>query len=458
MRTIISSLVFWACLAGLATPVPTAASPRLQVGVFRVDATPPLGEPLIWDTLLKQVDDPLWAKGIVLQSGRQRFVLCTLDWCELCNESYADFCAVLAKAAGTAPGRVLVHCVHQHTAPYADRSAHRLLDQAPLPPPHLSQAFLDTLSARLAAAVREACGRLQPFDSVGLGEAKVERVASHRRLPDGKGGITVRFSTGGKDPQLAAAPEGRIDPLLKTVTLARGATPLVRLHYYATHPQTMACNGRAAGDFAGQAREAMEQKEKVFQLYFTGCAGDQTVGKYNDGSDAARNALGQRLLAGLVASAQNTRYAPANAMSWHSAPVTLAPRTEPAWTLPSCQARINDTNAAPGVRIYDGAIRQAYLERLKKPLRITWLQIGGASILHLPGEPMLEFQEFAQSLRPGGLVAVAGYHDTGPGYICTDVAFKEGGYEPSASNSGPGSEDILKKAIRQIAAKARPAR
>ena len=145
---------------------------------------------MIWDTLLKQVDDPLWAKGIVLENGRQRFVLCTLDWCELCNESYADFCAVLAKAAGTTPDRVLVHCVHQHTAPYADRSAHRLLDQAPLPPPHLSQAFLDTLSARLAAAVREACGKLEPFDSVGLGEVKVERVASHRRLPDGKGGMT----------------------------------------------------------------------------------------------------------------------------------------------------------------------------------------------------------------------------------------------------------------------------
>jgi hypothetical protein len=47
-------------------------------------------------------------------------------------------------------------------------------------------------------------------------------------------------------------------------------------------------------------------------------------------------------------------------------------------------------------------------------------------------------------------VAVAGYGDIQPGYLCTDQAFQEGGYEPSASNAGPGTEARVKAAIRAL--------
>ena len=49
----------------------------------------------------------------------------------------------------------------------------------------------------------------------------------------------------------------------------------------------------------------------------------------------------------------------------------------------------------------------------------------------------------------GDFVAVAAYTDLGPGYICTDKAFEEGGYEPTDTGVGPGSEPLLKAAIRQ---------
>ena len=71
-------------------------------------------------------------------------------------------------------------------------------------------------------------------------------------------------------------------------------------------------------------------------------------------------------------------------------------------------------------------------------------------ILHLPGEPMLDFQLFAQQARPCDFVAVAGYGDCGSAYICTDKAIAEGGYEPSASNVGPGSEMLLKNGIQAL--------
>jgi hypothetical protein len=68
----------------------------------------------------------------------------------------------------------------------------------------------------------------------------------------------------------------------------------------------------------------------------------------------------------------------------------------------------------------------------------------------LPGEPMLDFQFYAQQLKPKDFVAVAGYGECGTAYICTDKAIAEGGYEPEASNVGPGSEGLLKEAIAAL--------
>jgi len=81
------------------------------------------------------------------------------------------------------------------------------------------------------------------------------------------------------------------------------------------------------------------------------------------------------------------------------------------------------------------------------------LKIGRVRILHLPGEPFVEFQLFAQQQSPEDFVAVAGYGLGSPGYICTEKAFEEGAYEPSASAVKPCSERLLKAAIRQLLGK-----
>ena len=60
-------------------------------------------------------------------------------------------------------------------------------------------------------------------------------------------------------------------------------------------------------------------------------------------------------------------------------------------------------------------------------------------MLHLPGELFVEYQLAAQKLRPDLFVAMAAYGDYGPGYIGTEVAYPQGGYEtgPQASLVAP---------------------
>ena len=434
--------------AGLAAGLASGAqASSLRVATFRGDVTPGPGEPLVWATKLTKVEDPLLAKGIVLEDGTNRMVLCGIDWCLLGNESELSFRKALAGAAGTDPTRVAIQCLHQHAAPYADEGAYRLLEGAPTPLPHLSAKFMDSVRGQLAVAVREAVARLEPFDRVGTGQTKAERIASARRLKDEKGRILTRYSGAAKDPKMAEAPEGPIDPLLKTITLARGDKPLVRLHYYATHPQTFCCDGRASADFVGLAREAMERQEKVFQVYFTGCSGDVTAGKYNDGSAQARAELTQRLQMGMRAAIADTQYAPAEHLVWRTQTLVLPLRASRDEVTSQSRAWLDNPAQPDGLRVYEGAMRIAFVERIDRPIQVSSLQVGTVHILHLPGEPMLEFQLFAQQARPGDFVAVAGYGDCGCAYICTDKAIAEGGYEPSASNVGKGSEAILKQAI-----------
>ena len=91
----------------------------------------------------------------------------------------------------------------------------------------------------------------------------------------------------------------------------------------------------------------------------------------------------------------------------------------------------------------NAAFQLAWLKRIDRPVELTCLDLGPALVLHLPGEPFIEYQLKAQQARKDAFVCVAGYGDGRMGYIPTDKAFFEGGYEPTYSESGPGAEEIL---------------
>src|SRR5215470_9898559 len=92
-----------------------------------------------------------------------------------------------------------------------------------------------------------------------------------------------------------AEPEGLIDPFLKTLTFWNEARPIAALSYYATHPMSYYGDGRVSSDFCGLARQRQQDDLNVVQMYFTGCAGNITAGKYNDGDPRNRPVLRDRI-------------------------------------------------------------------------------------------------------------------------------------------------------------------
>ncbi len=413
-------------------------SAGLKVAAFQADATPDMGEPNIWVQPATSVMDPLLAKGIVLEDGRHRYVMLAVDWCGIGGSTHLMLRQRIAKAAGTGIQRVALQVVHQHTAPYAEGDGYDWMAARGLKPLRMSGAYLEKLAGNLERAVAGAVAGLQPFDSIGVGRAAVERVGSARRIwKDGR--ILVRYSSTAKAPELAAEPEGDIDREIRTVTFAQGTKPLVRMHYYASHPQTFCCDGRVTSDFVGAARAGMEREDGVAQVYFTGCGGDVTVGKYNTGLDSERAALAERMQAGMRAAIAATQYEKVSRMQWKYADLRLPAKPVPA----------AGTGERTDQLVYRDAITEAFAKR-KRGLPTSSLRLGQLVIVHLPGEPLLEFQRYAQRIGEGSFVAVAGYGEISPGYLCPDEAFRQGGYEPSASNSTPGTEARVKKVIRKL--------
>ena len=102
-----------------------------------------------------------------------------------------------------------------------------------------------------------------------------------------------------------------------------------------------------------------------------------------------------------------------------------------------------DPKVAAGSRYEDEAMRVEYANRIDRPLPLTSLQIGRVHILDLPGECLVDYQRFAQGSAPDDFVAVAAYTDLGPGYICTDKAFQEGGYEPTVYECRPRLRTVV---------------
>src|SRR5262245_42513194 len=276
--------------------------PALHLATFSCDVTCPIGHPLCggWIAPARAIEDPLRAAGVVLLGPASPVVLCAVDWCGLRNDAHLTWRQALARAAHTTPGRVAVHCVHPHNAPFADLEAQKLSAAAPGAPANVDLAFFDRVVRRGAAAVKAALARTAPFTHVGFGQAPVGQVASNRRVLGTDGKVKYTRTSATTRPEARAAPEGLIDPWLKTLSFWDGSTPRAALHYYATHPMSYYGDGRATSDFCGLARDRRSSEDdKVFQAYFTGCAGNVTAGKYNDGKVANRPVLRDRVLAAM---------------------------------------------------------------------------------------------------------------------------------------------------------------
>ena len=453
--------------------------PLLELAVIHADLTPEPGDAACVGFMPKisTIEHPLELRGLLFRKNTgtavELYVVAALDYCGLCNSSDDLLRQRLAVAAGTTPDHVALQSLHQHTAPVLDLDAAKLLHAEKPELWRAHELFIERMAARAATGAKAAVAKLQPVTRIIASQAKAQRVASNRRivLPDGS--IVSRLSAS-KDPKLQEAPEGLIDPWVRTLTFLNGETTLAQTHYYATHPQSFYGDERISWDVPGIARQRLQDETGVFQIYFNGCGGNIAMGKYNEGTRAAREELSERLYQAMKAAASvadpkmatvkksksldtphvvhDVRLAEVNEkqISWDVAPVKFVPREDGEFQKDRARDLIRaEQNFSSRLK---ASMATVWFNRLRAGHRvgISRLRIDSIQLIHLPGEPFIEFQLFAQQQAPESFVCVAGYGECGIWYYGPDRIFSDrGGYEQTWSFAEP-CEELVQQSLAKL--------
>lgn len=434
---------------------PLLAEEALKVATFEVDASPPIGSPLAYDPT-KEITEPLSCRGIVFVPGSDKpIVLCTMDWLGIANAAHQEFRERLAVAAGTTVDRVSVHALHQHDAPRCDFSAEAVMAEFGYAGQSYDERFCRTVFTRAADAVKTSLDSARVVSEMGFSAADVHEVASNRRLLGEDGKVKHTRYTACRDPEIRALPVGTIDPKLRMVAFRSGDEVVATLTFYATHPQSFYRTGQANPDFPGMARNQLQKQLGSPVIHFNGAGGNIGAGKWNDGSHENRAVLAAKVLKGMTDAQQ--------ALSFESIKSPLNWKTE-AVALPVGKHLVEDKllpilkdESAKGPARLTAAKHLAWLRRAQAGVNtdIGCLSLGPVNMLFMPGELFVEYQLAAADFAPKQFVAMAAYGEYGPGYVCTRIAYSQGGYESSerASRVSPDVEEVLMSTMKKLLAR-----
>jgi hypothetical protein len=248
-----------------------AQAGELLAGVARVDITKYEAGP---------VNDPLFVKALVLQSGGQTLVLASVDAVAIGEIGYIqhDYLpkvrARLQQELGIPPGHVLVNASHCHGVVCSD------------------------VDERTVQAVQAAMKNLAPV-RIGAGTAREDRIMENRRvtLKDGRQADVRHAYSFAADEQIAQA--GPVDPQIGLLRLDRlDGRQLAVVYNFACHPIEGVPGGGNSADMIGFASRVIETglDEGALALFLQGCGGDINPAGYKM-PDKPRDAepLGNRL-------------------------------------------------------------------------------------------------------------------------------------------------------------------
>ena len=220
----------------------TSAVGTLRAGAAKIEVTPP---PEQLPERLLGVLDPIHVRALVVDDGRIRVALVSVDVIGIETELWHEVAVRVEAAAGIPADRLLLFASHTHSVPG-----------------ELGGGFVDAI----VASVGQALAALRPATlAVGDGECHIN--------------VNRNFF----DPETHRWREGRNDqgPSDKTVTVLRfsdsDGLPIAVLYHYAVHAVVTGLLDLISADIPGAASAHVEEAlgQDVVALWASGCAGDQ---------------------------------------------------------------------------------------------------------------------------------------------------------------------------------------
>ena len=390
-----------------------------RVGIAKADITPPLEVGILMSTgrrawqPFEGVRMPLEARALVVEREGLRLAVVSLDLLGLSDEAVGgmgQFKTRVADEAGRVvePDGIILCSTHTHSAP-SSLGCTDLIHTEPF------KAWVGGLSRQIGSAVKDAARSARPCRLM-VGAESASGHAVNRRIMTKRGIRSYRTTM---DPDIVIGPEGPTDEWVNVAAFMDGSNRPVALVVNAPcHPVHEMCIPQVSPDFPGElVRELDRRHAGCAAMFLNGSAGNINPPLVSGGADDAREH--GLLLADTVDRALG-RLLPvrgdAMSISWREIEMPgRDPRGQP----------------------------------LGEPLvtRIAAIRLGNAACCFLPGESFIETSLAIREASPWDFTMVVGYAEEWIGYIPTDRAFDNGGYE---TNRGAwckvcrGSEGILR--------------
>lgn len=296
---VLSNMASSKCVAFILSVLFVATSlqaDEILAGVAKADITDRTGP----------VNDPSYAKALVLKSGGTTAVLVTLDVVaiEEIGRIGKGFLKTvrdeLAADPGVAPTSIVINASHCHGIVRAD-------------------------SAQLVVqVVKDAAKNMVPVKA-GSGSGSELRISENRRmtLKDGTQVDMRRAYSMPRDEDVASV--GPIDPQIGLLRLDRtDGTPFAVIYNFTCHPIMNPPHKGSSADYPGYASKAIEEATGAMAFFVQGCGGDINPVHYKEVSRVAdAEPLGTMLGANVLAAARKIETKAGAALEVSNAVISL---------------------------------------------------------------------------------------------------------------------------------------
>jgi hypothetical protein len=210
--------------------------------------------------------------------------------------------------------------------------------------------------------------------------------------------------------------------------------------------------GDTSADFPGMARARIQRDlPDVFQIYTSGCSGDTIAGIYNDGSPQMRPVLAERLYQGMRAAWEATKVAPLETFVFRKTALNFEARRSPGFSPEEMRMRLSEPQR-PFRDLYPAALGLSWRMRLDqgRPIDLPCLDFGAAQLVLLPAEAFVQYQLWAQQLRPDSFVMALGFGECAPGYIPTAKDAADGYDDYYSWVAFPECEKVIRDGLARV--------
>ncbi|MFC2126037.1 neutral/alkaline non-lysosomal ceramidase N-terminal domain-containing protein [Bacteroidota bacterium] len=358
----------------------------------------------------KGVHDDLYASAIVFDNGENKACLISVDVIGFSNDFVDDTKKMITKSTGVQEDFILLAAAHNHGGPTTRAYGGEATNN--------EKEYAEILQKKIVQIAKEANGKLQ---SVRIGAGKGScHMNINRRANHADGGIW-----------LGRNPEGVCDTDVGVIRIDNMQSETIAVWVnWPCHATTGGQqNYQITGDWPGAtARNVEKAYEGAVVLVTAGASGDinPVYGPNDNFSDI--NAIGLTLGNEVIRVCKEIETYSHKDIKAISNPVIA-------------KGKKRSENRMPNVSLEPGDDVE---------IRMASIKIGNIVISGISGELMNEIGLKAKEDSPYKYTFIVSNSNGGSGYLCTDKAYKEGGYEPMSARTMPGTQKLIEDNFKDM--------